>query len=364
MKVIWRQNGKDWQVAAGHPYKDETHLHTFLMQNPNLIPFEDVSKDILPPAVMIHEFGLPGSGSSDIVGVDEQGGITVIECKLATNPEVKRKVIGQVLEYAAFLWERPYAEFDTMAQRRLGKPLVQAVQERLEEESREDWNGDDFIGSVTRTLETGNFRLVIAVDSVSNELRRTIEYLAQGPSRLAIYALEVGYFSSGQSEILVPHLHGFKPDTVVPPISTQWTRERFFEDVRQRKLPENTVETIQVLLEFCEEQASRVFWGMGKQTGSFTFHYLKDARSYSMFSVYTDGKLAINFGWLREAVPPNLLTAFWKSLQEIDGMSEMHVREDFKSWPSVKIGEVCRTPEDIAKFKQSVLSFRDQIANL
>ena len=73
MKVIWHQKGKDWEIAVEHRYKDEAHLQDLLVQNPSLIPFEDVSKEILPPRIMLREVGLPGSGSSDLVGIDERG---------------------------------------------------------------------------------------------------------------------------------------------------------------------------------------------------------------------------------------------------------------------------------------------------
>ena len=109
MKVIWRQKAHDWEIAFGKSYKDEAQLQSFLAEYPGMIPFEDISDQILQLKVMLREIGLPGSGSTDIVGADEEGAISILECKLAANPEVKRKVIGQVLEYAAFLWRKPYA---------------------------------------------------------------------------------------------------------------------------------------------------------------------------------------------------------------------------------------------------------------
>jgi hypothetical protein len=48
--------------------------------------------------VFIREAGLPGSGYTDLLGVDERGNILVVETKHARNDEVRRKVIGQVLD--------------------------------------------------------------------------------------------------------------------------------------------------------------------------------------------------------------------------------------------------------------------------
>lgn len=57
------------------------------------------------------ESGL-GNGAVDVVGVDPDGLVTVIECKLDRNPEVKRKVIGQVLGYGAYIWRLTYDAFE------------------------------------------------------------------------------------------------------------------------------------------------------------------------------------------------------------------------------------------------------------
>jgi hypothetical protein len=42
-----------------------------------------------------------GSWSLDHLLVDQEGILTLVETKLAENPESRREVIGQVLEYAA-----------------------------------------------------------------------------------------------------------------------------------------------------------------------------------------------------------------------------------------------------------------------
>jgi hypothetical protein len=359
MKVIWRPKGSEWQVAEGTRYTNEAHLQALLAANPDLIPFEDISRDILPPSVMIPEVGLLGSGSTDLVGITQDGGISIVECKLAANPEIKRKVLGQVFEYAAFLWRKPYDFLDKAAQLRLGKSLAWAVLERLDNQARQEWDEGEFVESVTQALVAGDFQLVIAVDAVTEDLRRTIEYLNQGPAQMTIYALEVSLFSNQAGEILVPHLHGTTAAIKPPPGGTRWTPERFFPNAEQNHLAKDVVDTLQNLLEFCEAEASRVYWGMGRQTGSFTFHTQHRDRVYSLFSVYSDGRLAVNFGWLKDHAPRELLERYWQELRSIPGFQRLHVRDDFNVWPSIKIVDAFRTPHDLATFKAAVQHFRD-----
>ena len=363
MKVIWRQKDKDWTIAFGKSYKDEAQLQSFLAEYPSMIPFEDVSEEIPHPRVMLREVGLPGSGSTDIVGVDEEGGISILECKLATNPEVKRKVVGQVLEYAAFLWRKPYGFLDDVSKLRLETPLAEAMRTALTDELLQDWSEADFVQAVSDRLQSGDFRIVVAVDAINDELRKTIEYLTEGPSRLQIFALELTYFASGDQEILVPHLHGSTASAAaarrVSPTTT-WDAERFFEDTRSRGLSEVEVIRIRRLLEFCGEAAHRTWWGHGKETGSFTFHLLKEGQTISIFSVFTDGKLQLNFGWLKGRVSDDVLARYRDGLRSIPPFRDLAVKSDFNHWPTVKITKVFASEGDLEAFERIIVEIRDR----
>lgn len=362
MKVIWRQRDKDWEIAFGKAYRNEAHLQAFLAEYPAMIPFEDISDQISQPRVMLREVGLPGSGSSDIVGVDEDGGITIIECKLAANPEVKRKVIGQVLEYAAFLWRKPYTFLDEISERRLGKPLAQAMHQALDEEARQEWAEEAFVQAVTGTLESGDFRMVVAVDSMNDELRRTIEYLTEGPSRLQLFALELTYFASEGQEIIVPNLHGSiaaleKVRSGQP--RTRWSEDRFFADMQAREIPEDEMQKAERLLRFCQESADHTWWGHGKEKGSFTCHFLKEGKTVSVFSVYSDGKISFNFGWLKLILPQDMVAAYRDGLRAIQGLSSLPMKEDYNYWPAVRLGGAFTSDEEIEAFERLVLGIGD-----
>jgi len=364
VKVIWRQKDRDWEIAFGKGYRDEAQLQSFLAENPAMIPFEDISDQILQPRVMLREVGLPGSGSTDIVGLDEEGGITILECKLAANPEVKRKVIGQVLEYAAFLWRKPYGFLDEVSVLRLGKPLVEAMHDALDEEAQHDWSEASFVQAVTDRLLSGDFRMVIAVDSINDELRQTIEYLTEGPSRLQMYALELTYFEGGEQEILVPHLHGAlgasRTSRPSGPTST-WDAGRFYDDARSRNVPAGVLETMKALQELCESSAYRIWWGHGKDTGSFTYHLMKNGQTVSLFSVFSDGRLQINFGWLRVKLPEGLLVQYRDSLRQIPTFRQLQVKEDFNTWPSLKLSAALPSTDDLAAFQKVILDLRDRV---
>jgi len=57
------------------------------------------SSTLLPdaePSAVVDEFWIPEVGSVDLVAVDAQGELTLVECKLNANPEIRLAVIGHL----------------------------------------------------------------------------------------------------------------------------------------------------------------------------------------------------------------------------------------------------------------------------
>ncbi|MFY9532141.1 MAG: hypothetical protein WAR24_24825, partial [Candidatus Acidiferrales bacterium] len=172
MAVLVKGKGGEWQEAKILRYSDERDLQTMLYSSPQLIP---VQGELTKRRIFIDEAGLPGSGSSDLIGVDNDGEIYLVECKLATNPEIRREVIGQILEYAYFLWEMSYEDFDRLFVKRKGKTL----KELLTESVAEGWEFEAFRKAATENLKTGKFHLIIAVDEMNEQLGEIIAFLGK-----------------------------------------------------------------------------------------------------------------------------------------------------------------------------------------
>ncbi len=112
MKILIRsQKDKEWHLVGSMAYLKETELQHLLAESPSLISIDEVRPKAGPLVYAVQEFNLP-IGSIDLLAFTAGGDIAVIECKLASNQEIKRKVIGQVLEYGANLWDMRYEELD------------------------------------------------------------------------------------------------------------------------------------------------------------------------------------------------------------------------------------------------------------
>ena len=152
------KSGAKWEKASQTRFADEAELQGLLYNSPELIERGDDG-----PIVFTKEAALPGSGYTDLIGVATNGNILLIETKLAKNPEIRRKVIGQILEYAAFLWGMKYSDFKICE--RECKSLVDLLSERTP-----DFDSDEFIRAVSKNLGDGRFDLLIAVDEMNDEL--------------------------------------------------------------------------------------------------------------------------------------------------------------------------------------------------
>lgn len=359
MKILMRNyKNEKWQLVQSAAYANESELQKLLHEQPSLISIEEAREGAGTLVAAVREFPLD-IGSVDLVGFTAKGDIAVIECKLATNQEIKRKVIGQVFEYGAHLWGMDYEELD--------QKILQLTHQNLADFVRagagdEDWEEEAFRGNVEQSLQDGNFILIIVVDAINDELSRIVRFInAAGRPSFSLAALEMRRFQKEHTEILVPHLFG-----TVSPVKqqlgvtrTRWTEPRFFE-VAEKALSLEVIHIIRDLYTWSCATARRVWFGNGIETGSFTFHYEANGRNVSVFSVYTTGKLMLNFGYLLTQVDEAAVQKFHQIITAIPGFGKLP--EELNKWPIVGIEEVfLNKPEVLAKFKAAVGEFGKNI---
>ena len=355
MKILMRnQKNEKWQLVQSAAYANETELQKLLFQQPSLISVNEVREGAGTLVTSVREFPL-AIGSIDLLGFTANGDIAIIECKLAANAEIKRKVIGQVLEYGANLWGMDYEELDHIIFERTQQNLADLVRKEVQDP---DWEQETFRGNVESALQTGNFILIIVVDENNEDLSRIVRFINEaGKPAFSLAALEMRRFQKEQTEILVPHLFGTvnTGGKVSGGVRTRWTEQRFF-DVAVSSLSSDLVAILKDLYIWANKKAKRVWFGNGLVTGAFTFHYQQNGKSVSMFSAYSTGVLTINYGWLSTFVDASTMQKFHQSITAIPGFS--HIPADFTRWPSVRIEEVfLNKPESLNQFKSVIEEF-------
>ena len=193
----------------------EDALQTFLERYPQIIPGKQLdpgSED--PPRCVLLRREMPvGGWSLDHLYVDQRGILTLVETKLFQNPESRREVIGQIIEYAANaseswaggmarqkateFWssQNPPQELDELLQHEFGGDI--------------EFDTNEFWRKVEENLKNNRIRLIIATDELRPEVRRMIEYLNKWTQNAEVLGLELKCYGAGsESLVLVPRLIG------------------------------------------------------------------------------------------------------------------------------------------------------------
>jgi len=325
MEILVRKKGsRKWDKVGEKRFASEAALQNILYESPGIIPIEKLGEGLKEPKLFIKEAGLPGSGYTDLIGIDEDGVITIIECKLATNTEIRRKVIGQLLEYAAYLWQMPYEEFDEIcckAEKWSEKHLSDIMQDRVEI-AEEPWDEDVFRSSISATLQNGDFRLIIAVDALNDELRRITEYInSRGQGSPRIYVLEMTQYETSELQMLVPELSG--PSVSVERIAGKaWDEQSFFVAL-ESKVSSDELIVARKLLEWAKANGHRIWWGRGAKYGSFCPVLDHKGKEFWAMIVNTGGYMSIPFQPLQKRPPfddSNRRMEFLHRLNQIEGI--------------------------------------------
>jgi hypothetical protein len=197
-------DGGERLVAEGS-VPTEAMLHDVLRRHPELVPAADIGFGRV--ATVGFETNLP-SGAADLVLMDDRGRLCLVEVKKEGNTDTRR-VVAQVMDYAAALWGMTLGSFehDVLAPT-LGaddsRSLREFVIDELVTEADDvDEAADQVLAGLSETLRSGDFALVVAAPLIPDGVQRVIEYLnARG---LTVYGLEVSYFA-GEVEAFVPRI--------------------------------------------------------------------------------------------------------------------------------------------------------------
>ncbi len=307
-----------WERAEEKELPREEKLQDLVRDNPEILPLDDLGDNASPLLIVGREAPL-ANGLADVIGVDENGLITLIECKLARNPEVKRKVIGQILGYAAYLWKMGYEQFEADVVRNYfdgdtchspelhGVALDEAMERfRAEQALGGEWDRQTFREQVKNNLTSGHFRLIIVVDKVNDELRQTVEYLnACTMPEFEILCAELRYFETPGTKLIIPALVG-APVGKTPPepkFKRKWDEDQFMAQIRG-DFSESLEDVMRQLLGWCQAHFDGVWWGEGKVIGSWVpWVAMSDKRHAKPIAVYGGGQVEIGFQWLQDYPP-------------------------------------------------------------
>ncbi len=283
------------------PVSHEEDLRNYIYYNPDTIPLADISEDIRL-LVFAREFGTP-SGPIDALAIDNEGAVYIIETKLYKNTD-KRQVIAQVLDYGAGLWSfgdyyQIERAIDQVVNQEYGMPLRELLMDYF---GIDDEQVDVVMNRFEADLTSGRFTFIVLMDHIDDRLKQLINFI-NANSNFVVLGCELEFYRYEDIDILIPKLYGTesKKSTSTSSVSSarkRWEERSFFEDLRSR-LGESVEQKIRELYEYVQHTADHVAWGTGAYRGSFNPKYERISAK-SLFSVFSDGVLKVNFEWLND----------------------------------------------------------------
>ncbi|MCE7926857.1 MAG: hypothetical protein DYG98_27795 [Haliscomenobacteraceae bacterium CHB4] len=279
-------------TSQGFP---EEWMQRLLHEHPEVLPVQEIEAGFAPLIPVGREISV-AAGSIDNLFVSPEGYLTLVETKLWRNPEARREVVGQILDYAKDLARWSYTDLDRRIRELAtgsAAGLVDTVKKYYPLDETEERN---FIDNVSKNLGRGRLLLLIVGDGIRESVEEMVEYLSRSPQLYFTLALiELQVFQVGDDprrRLVIPQLvtrtreitraivrvEGVQPEQVALKIETDLdaepprspasgsrrllTAEEFFEQLQKNKGPE-AVTFAQRLIRDCEALGLETVWNSG-----------------------------------------------------------------------------------------------------
>jgi len=198
----------------------EATIQEMIHSHAAILPVAEVDPAFSGPVAICRELNTP-AGPIDNFLVTPSGMPVLVECKLWRNPEGRREVVGQILDYAKELSRWSSADLQREVNRRLGTQgnailsLVRAAGHEVEEIAFND--------ALTFNLKRGRFLLLIVGDGIREGVEAIAEFLQRHANlHFSLGLVEMPVFRLPSGERLVTpralsRVHTFSREAIALP---------------------------------------------------------------------------------------------------------------------------------------------------
>ncbi len=154
------------------------------------------------PVPVCRELSVP-AGSVDALYVNGLGRLTLCEFKLWRNPQARREVIGQILDYAKDLASWSYEDLQRQVSLARGEQGANVLYELVAERDS-DIVEADFIDNVTRHLRRGEFLLLVVGDGIREGVEEIVDFIGRHSGlHFNLALVEAALYSDGANRLIV-----------------------------------------------------------------------------------------------------------------------------------------------------------------
>jgi hypothetical protein len=280
------------------PYENEDLLQDLVARNPALLDGEQISPGAPRSWLLVRrEMGVPDAEDSgdrwsvDHLFLDQDAIPTFVEVKRASNGELRRTIVGQMLDYASnatVYWpaERIRATFEAECEARGEDPAETLASVISNGDTEPDIEA--YWTQVDTNLRASRLRLLFVADQIPTELQRIVEFLNAQMSTVDVLAVELKQFAAGNLRTLVPRVFGLSAAVTKRGTHASTIREPEFLD----GFPVDQRATAEFLLNAGRDAG--VLFGWGSRGVSLRVRTPARSQPVSIAWLYPPGQL----GWI------------------------------------------------------------------
>jgi hypothetical protein len=153
----------------------ESDIQSLVHNHPSALPIAEIDPMFAGAIAVCQELQLGTAGRVDNLLITPSGLPVLVECKLWRNPEARREVVGQILDYAKVLNRWSFSDLQREVARNTGLGpdallnLIRVADPNLDE--------IQFTDALTVNLRRGRFLLLILGDGVREDVEAIASYL-------------------------------------------------------------------------------------------------------------------------------------------------------------------------------------------
>ena len=272
-RIYTRDSDGKLMALEEERFTDEDTLQRLIAEHPELLDGVQIRPgDPRRWILVTREQGVPDTVGStarwslDHLLIDQDGVPTLVEVKRGANPEVRRTVVGQMLDYAAHAPQTwTIDELRRTFERSVDEP-DEALRKLLLTDGEVD--SDAFWEGVATNLAAKRLRLLFVADAIPDELAHVVEFLNEQMPNIEVLAVEIKQFRSFTMQTLVPRVIGRTVGLSGSAVSrSSSSRRKLDRDTLLGELGDDDVCAAALrLLDVAEECGARLSWGSASVT--------------------------------------------------------------------------------------------------
>lgn len=295
MDSIYNITSGNFKTLDSKLFENEKELQNLTIKYPELLSL--LSESESTPVLISDEVRI-STGKIDNFLVDNEGIPILIEAKERTNDELRRKVAGQLLDYASTI-------SNDLIEMNFEKEIISSCRKHSFDEVEvlnnlyQNYEKEEFWEIFSKNLKNNRFKLVVLADKFYPSTERIIQYLNQETLNTNFIGLELMKFEVNESTVIVPKLIGSTYFSSKNKLSSKSLNDEdvFLEQIRANKVS-SSLDLIDQIDDWAVEKQLHFKYNDGKTA---TRQYrLDNGKNTLLCSTTSKGEISFRLGELNK----------------------------------------------------------------